>query len=247
MTIITSKSEIRKIRDSGKVIKDIFVWLENAICAGVATGELDRKIETIIRKSGGSPAFKGYKGFPATICASINNVVVHGIPSDKNVLKDGDIISVDVGVRKNGYFTDAARTFGVGDLSDEARDLIRVTKKCLAEGVRFAVAGNRVSDISNAIEKDVRKSAYKEVRSFVGHGVGKDLHEPPEVPNWGRKGEGPVLKEGLILAIEPMVNVGVREVKVMKDGWTAVTEDGKLSAHFEDTIIVGKERAETLT
>lgn len=247
MTIITDNSEICKIRDSGKVIKEIFEWLDQAVCAGVTTAGLDREIESIIRKRGGVPAFKGYKGFPATICASVNNVVVHGIPSDKTVLKDGDIISVDVGVKKNGYFTDAARTFPVGEISDEARDLIKVTKESLAEGVRYAVAGNRVSDISNAIEKSIRKSDYKEVRSFVGHGVGKNLHESPEVPNWGRKGEGPVLKEGLVLAIEPMVNVGVREVNVMPDGWTAVTEDGKLSAHFEDTIIVGKDRAEALT
>ncbi len=247
MTIITANSEIRKIRDSGKVIKEILKWLENAICAGVTTGDLDREVETIIRKSGGVPAFKGYKGFPATICASINNVVVHGIPSDKNVLKGGDIVSIDVGVKKNGYFTDAARTFAVGDINDEARNLIKVTRECLAEGVRCAVAGKRVSDISNAIEKTVRKSSYKEVRSFVGHGIGRDLHESPEVPNWGRKGEGSILKEGLVLAIEPMVNIGVREVKVQADGWTAVTEDGKLSAHFEDTVIVGKEKAEALT
>lgn len=247
MTIIREASEIQKIRDSGQVIKEIFEWLAGAAVDGVSTGAIDRKVEEIIRAKGGEPAFKGYKGYPASICASINDVVVHGIPSDSAILKNGDIVSIDVGVKKNGYFTDAARTFAVGEINAEAMELIEVTRASLLEGIKKAIAGNRVSDISRAIEKTVRKSGFKEVRSFVGHGTGHNLHEAPEIPNWGVKGEGMVLSEGLVLAIEPMVNVGTREIKVLNDGWTAVTRDGKLSAHFEDTVMVGKNKAEALT
>ena len=247
MTILNKEGEIRKLRESGKIISEIFSLIKKRVKPGVSTLELDHEIEDIIRSKGAEPAFKGYKGYPATICASVNEVVVHGIPSSDIVLSEGDIIGIDVGVKKNGYFADAARTFLVGRVSNEARRLVRVTEESLLAGINFAVAGNRVSDISNAIQEVAQREGYQEVRAFVGHGIGKSLHEAPEVPNWGEKGHGPVLKEGLLLAIEPMINVGTREVKVKSDGWTAVTADGKLSAHFEDTIIVGKVKAERIT
>jgi methionyl aminopeptidase len=247
MTILTSKAEIRKIRESGKVVKEILAYAEDMIEEGISTADLDREIEKLIIERGGEPAFKGYKGYPSTICASVNNVVVHGIPSEKVILKKGDIISVDVGVKKQGYYTDAAITLAVGKISKEAQRLVSVTKKSLHKGLKEAVAGNRVSDISNAIETIVKENGFEEVRAFVGHGIGKELHEFPEVPNWGERGRGPRLKEGMIIAIEPMVNQGTRRIKIMPDGWTAVTEDGKLSAHFEHTVIVGKKEAEILT
>ncbi len=247
MTVLTSEKDLKKIRESGKVLKDVFFRLEEIVREGVSTAVLDRQVEEIILEWGAEPAFKGYRGYPASICASVNAVVVHGIPSDDIILADGDIVGIDAGVKKNGYFTDAARTFIVGETSDEARYLIKVTRDCLCEGISQAVEGKRVSDISNAIQSVARKKGLKEVRTFVGHGIGKCLHESPEVPNWGEKGKGPLLKEGLVLALEPMINAGTRNIRVMEDGWTAVTTDGKLSAHFEDTIIVGRKKAEIIT
>jgi len=247
MTILTNKNDIQKIKVSGEIIKKIFSYVGSRLVPGISTLDLDHEIEDIIRALGGIPAFKGYKGFPASICTSVNEVVVHGIPSRETVLREGDILSLDVGVKKEEYFTDAARTFPVGEISSEAAKLVEVTKRCLEEGIKQAVAGGRVSDISNVVENIVRRENFQEVRAFVGHGTGKNLHEAPEVPNWGEKGKGPVLKEGLVLAIEPMINAGTREIKVLSDGWTAVTIDGKLSAHFEDTIIVGQKEAEIIT
>jgi len=247
MTILTDKNEILKIRESGAILKKIFSFIEGKIKPGVSTLELDREVENMTRNLGAKPAFKGYRGYPATICASINEVVVHGIPREDVLLAEGDIISLDIGVLKNGYFTDAARTFGVGEVSREASRLIAGTKLCLREGIKKAVSGGRVSDISNAIQLTAKKIGLKEVRMFVGHGVGRELHEAPEVPNWGEKGKGAILREGLVLAIEPMINLGTRKVKIMPDGWTAVTLDGKLSAHFEDTIIVRSENPEIIT
>ncbi|MCK5450328.1 MAG: type I methionyl aminopeptidase [Candidatus Omnitrophica bacterium] len=247
MTILTSTKDMRKIRSSGDVLKKVFSYVEAKIVPGISTLELDRYVEKIIRESDAVPAFKGYKGFPASICASVNEVVVHGIPSDEVVLREGDIISVDVGAKKNGFFTDATRTFSVGKISSEAERLIDVARKCLEAGIEQAIAGSRLSNISHAIEKVAQKAKLKEVRTFVGHGVGKNLHEAPEVPNWGERGKGPVLKEGLVLAIEPMINSGTRDIDIRSDGWTAVTRDGRLSAHFEDTIIVGQKEAEIIT
>ena len=247
MTVITSDREKNKIRESGKITKEVLLKMLDMVKPGVSTAELDKAAENLIIKSGGEPAFKGYRGYPSTICASVNEVVVHGIPSEDTILKEGDIISVDVGVLKNDYYTDAARTFCVGKVDTETEILIEVTRKSLYESIKEAIEGNRISDISMVIQKMAQKEGYKEVRMFVGHGVGKQLHEPPEVPNWGKKGSGPLLKEGLVLAIEPMINVGTRNVDVLSDGWTAVTSDGKLSAHFEDTIIVGSNKAEILT
>ncbi len=247
MTILTNENELVKIREAGKILKDVFSLIEKKIKPGVSTLDLDTAAEEMTRDMGAEPAFKGYRGYPATICASRNEVVVHGIPREDIRLIEGDILSVDIGVRKNGYYTDAARTYAVGVISSEARRLIDGTKFCLDEGIKKAVSGGRVSDISNAIQLAAKERKLKEVRMFVGHGVGRKLHEAPEIPNWGEKGKGPVLREGLVLAIEPMVNIGTRKVKIMSDGWTAVTTDGKLSAHFEDTIIVKPKKAEIIT
>lgn len=247
MTILKNEKEIRKIREAGKVIREIFSYLKKHVKQGVSTALLDREIEKLIRSNGAEPAFKGYKGYPASICASVNEVVVHGIPSEDIILKDGDIIGVDVGVKKNGYFADAARTYTVGKVDDVAARLIEVTRQSLAEGIKQAVSGNRVSDISNAVEMVAKKAGFQEVRAFVGHGIGENLHESPEVPNWGEKGKGPRLEKGLVLAIEPMINAGTRKIKVLSDGWTAVTIDGKLSAHFENTVIVGHKKSEIIT
>lgn len=247
MTILKNKGELNRIREAGDIVSEIFSLILDDIRPGVSTLELDREIEEFILSKGALPAFKGYKGYPATICASINEVVVHGVPSEDKVLSEGDIIGIDVGVKKNGFFADAARTYTVGEVSREARDLVGVTRKALNEAVKEAVEGNRVSDISNRVQTIAREAGYQEVRTFVGHGIGERLHEPPEVPNWGEKGKGPVLKEGLVLAIEPMINIGTREVEVLSDGWTAVTADRKLSAHFENTVIVGKKKAEVIT
>jgi methionyl aminopeptidase len=247
MTLLLDKQEVRYIRDCGRVIKDIFVWLENNIKPGITTAFLDKEIEKMIRQNGGEPAFKGYKGYPSTICASVNEVVVHGIPSHEVFLREGDIVGVDVGVRKNGFFTDAARTFSVGSIDIGVRRLLEVTRRSLDEAVDKAVAGNRIGDISNVIQKTAAEAGYKEVRTFVGHGIGRHLHESPEVPNWGEEHTGALLQKGLLLAIEPMINSGSREVKVLEDGWTAVTTDGSLSAHFENTVLIGEDNAEILT
>ncbi|MFQ5952572.1 MAG: type I methionyl aminopeptidase [Candidatus Omnitrophota bacterium] len=247
MTVLTSKADIRSIRESGKVVREVLAYAEKIVGPGISTLSLDREIEKMIIERGAEPAFKGYKGYPSAICASVNDVVVHGIPSEKIVLKEGDIVSIDVGVKKDGFYTDAAATYAIGKISRQARQLVSAARKSLEAGINEAIAGNRVSDISNAIQQVVGENGFEEVRAFVGHGIGKELHEFPEVPNWGERGRGPRLKEGMILAIEPMVNVGTRKVKVMPDGWTAVTEDGKLSAHFEHTVIVGREKAEILT
>lgn len=247
MTILTNDGDLRKIREAGEVIKKIFSIVSRKVKAGISTAELDSEVERIILEEGAEPAFRGYKGYPAATCASVNEVVVHGIPSRGIVLVEGDIIGIDVGVKKNGYFADAARTYTVGRISEGARRLIEVTKESLAAGIDNAIAGNRISDISNAIQSVAQREGFEEVRAFVGHGIGTHLHEAPEVPNWGKKGKGPELKEGLILAIEPMINAGTRDITILPDGWTAVTADGKLSAHFEDTIIVGTKRAEIIT
>ena len=247
MTVLSKQKDIDRIKQSGEVIKLVFKWLEDAVKPGVSTAELDFNIEKIIRDNGGIPAFKGYQGFPATICASVNDVVVHGIPSKDIILKENDIIGVDVGVKKEGFFADAARTYPVGNITSEVKDLVVTTKKSLMAGIEKAITGNRVGDISCAIQAVCKKAGFKEVRMFVGHGVGKHLHETPEIPNWGKAGTGPELKKGQVLAIEPMVNLGTRNVHILDDGWTAVTDDGRLSAHFENTIIVDDQKAEIIT
>ena len=224
------------MRELGKLIR-----------AGISTQELDDFAERRIRELNARPAFKGYRGYPASICASINNEVVHGIPSKDKILKEGDIISIDLGVEYKGYYGDIAYTFAVGKVSGSARRLMEVTRCALYEGISKAIAGNRIGDISYAIQSYVESRGYSVVRKFVGHGIGRAMHEEPEIPNFGLPGVGPILRNGMVLAIEPMVNEGTHEVQILEDGWTAVTKDGKLSAHFEHTVLIKGEEPEILT
>ncbi len=214
---------------------------------GISGRALDKKAEELIRDNGGIPSFKGYQGFPAALCISVNDAVVHGIPS-KVEIKNGDIVSIDCGVFMNGFHGDAAYTFAVGDVDEETMDLLRATNKSLYLGIEQAIAGKRVGDIGYAIQKYTEKTlGYGVVRELVGHGVGKDLHEDPEVPNFGKRGRGPVLKEGMTIAIEPMVNMGTKRVRVLRDGWTIVTRDRKPSAHYEHSVVIRKKKAELLS
>ncbi len=221
--------------------------IRSIITAGVTTKELEQVAEDIIRSRGGIPAFKGYRGYPASICASVNDEVVHGIPSVGRKLEEGDIISIDLGVIYKGYIGDAAVTIPVGKITDEIRRLLQVTEQSLYAGIEKARANNRLTDISNAIQRFVESNGYSVVRAFVGHGVGRALHEDPQIPNFGPPGKGPRLKPGMTIAIEPMVNEGTHEIFLLDDGWTAKTSDGKLSAHFEHTIVINKDGAEILT
>jgi methionyl aminopeptidase len=224
--------------------------LASEVRPGVSTQELDRVAEEFIRAEGGEPAFKGYRGFPASICASVNEEVVHGIPSAGRILREGDVISLDIGVRKGGFYGDAARTFPVGPvekLSEAARRLLEATERSLMAGIEMARPEGRVSDISAAIEREVKRSGFSVVRALVGHGVGRELHEEPQVPNYGRPGEGPRLRAGMVLAIEPMVNLGGADVVTLSDQWTVVTADRQLSAHFEHTVAIGEDGPEILS
>jgi len=246
MIILRSDDEVALIREAGKILASTLAKLKRYAKPGVQTKELDAIARDEIIKSNGYPAFKGYKGFPGNICTSINEVVVHGIPSERK-LQNGDIISIDVGVRFRDYFADAAITLGVGSISAAAEKLIKVTKQALYIGIENAKPGNRLSDISAKIQGHVESNGFSVVRAFVGHGIGTKIHEEPEIPNFGNPGTGPRLEKGMVLAIEPMVNAGTYEVEVLEDGWTAVTKDRRLSAHFEHTIVVGERCAEILT
>ncbi|MCX7711258.1 MAG: type I methionyl aminopeptidase [Clostridia bacterium] len=243
MISIKSKSEIDLMRKSGEILAKTLEIIKDAIKPGVSTGELDQLAEDFIRKHGAIPSFKGYKGlpgaidYPGSICASVNEEVVHGIPGLK-VLKDGDIISVDVGVYLNGFHADAARTFAVGSISQSAKHLIEVTTQSFYEGIKSAVKGNRIVDISIAIQKYVESNGFSVVREYVGHGIGRDMHEAPQIPNYATRERGPRLEAGMTLAIEPMVNQGKYQVKLLDNKWTVVTTDGTLSAHYENTIAV---------
>ncbi len=248
MTIpIKNREEIKKIREACKIAAKVIEAIQNRIAPEIDTESLDEFAEKMILKLKAYPAFKGYRGYPKTICASINDEVVHGIPSRDRILKSGDIISIDLGVRFKGYYGDVAATFGVGKISPLAKKLIETTRNSLYIGISKAQAGNKLGDVSSAIETYVTQHGFSVVRRFVGHGIGKQLHEEPEIPNFGFPGEGPELKNGMVLAIEPMVNAGSYEVEILKDGWTAVTKDGKLSAHFEHTILISGEQPEILT
>ncbi|WP_031517177.1 type I methionyl aminopeptidase [Desulfofalx alkaliphila] len=246
MITCKSEKELGYMRDAGKLVALTFKELEKAVKPGVTTKDLDTIAEDFIVKNGANPAFKGLYGFPATICASVNEEVVHGIPGLRK-LDSGDIISIDLGAEINGYFGDSARTLPVGDVSDEALELMRVTEQALYIGIDYAVDGNRLSDISHAIQSYAEGHGYSVVRDYVGHGIGSKLHEEPQVPNYGRPGRGPRLKEGMTLAIEPMVNVGTFEVQTLPNNWTVVTKDNKLSAHFEHTIAITDDVPEILT
>ena len=251
MISLKSLEEIELIRESSRIVADVLKLVSAQIRPGVTTLELDQVAEEYIRAMGGEPAFKGYGWdksnlFPATLCMSIDDEVVHGIPS-KRVLKDGDLLSIDVGAKKNGFYGDGAWSFAVGEVSEEKKRLMRVTEESLRKGIEQAIAGNRVHDISNAVQQHVEANGFSVVRDLVGHGVGKKLHEEPSVPNYGEAGTGPVLKNGMTLAIEPMVNAGTWRVKVASDGWTVLTADGKPSAHFEHTVAIKNGKAEILT
>ncbi len=246
MISIKSNEELDLMRKAGSVVADIITRLRDELKPGITTKSLDEKALKIIKDSGCDSAFYNYKGFPGNICASINNVVVHGIPG-KQIIKDGDIISIDVGVKYKGYYGDAAATFGVGKISKEAQRLMDVTEKSLNLGIEKAISGNRLFDISSAIQQYVESNGYSVVRAFVGHGIGQKMHEAPEVPNYGKAGQGVKLEKGMVLAIEPTVNAGSFEIEIMHDGWTALTKDRSLSAHFEHTIVIDDKKAEILT
>lgn len=237
MIILKHPDEVENLYRANQVVAHLLEMLQEEIEPGITTAELDRIAEEFILKQKARPAFKGYRGYPATLCTSVNDRVVHGIPS-KEQLKEGDLISLDVGVVLNGYYGDAARTFPVHRVSKEAGRLIRVTEESLYKGIAKAAVGNRLFDISHEIQRYVESRSFSVVRAFVGHGIGRNLHEEPQVPNFGQPNQGPRLKAGMVLAIEPMVNMGDWEVKVLSDTWTAVTADGSLSAHFEHSIAI---------
>ena len=238
MIVCRSAAELEQMREAGRLVGEVLTELAAAVAPGMSTADLDELAEKRIRQAGATPAFKGYHGYPATICASINDEVIHGIPSGRRVLNEGDIISIDVGASLDGYFGDSALTLPVGKISEPAAALLRVTEEALYKAIDEAKPGNRVSDIGHAVQKHVEAYGFSVVREFVGHGIGQRMHEEPQIQNYGEPGHGPRLAEGMVLAIEPMVNAGTAAVKVLADGWTAVTRDKSLSAHFEHTVAV---------
>jgi methionyl aminopeptidase len=246
MIFIKTESEIDKMRESNLLVSKTHAMLAEYIEPGVNTLKLDKLAEEFIRDNGGVPGFLNYSGFPNSLCISINDVVVHGIPSDY-CLKNGDIVSIDCGVYKNGYHGDSCYTFMVGEVEEKVQHLLKITREALYLGIEQAVPGNRVGDIGFAIQQYAEKNTYSVVRELVGHGIGKNLHEAPQIPNYGRRGRGAKLRERMTIAIEPMINMGLKDVKQMPDGWTIKTVDGLPSAHFEHTIVVRKNRAEILS
>ncbi|MCX7779971.1 MAG: type I methionyl aminopeptidase [Negativicutes bacterium] len=246
MIILKSQRELNYLRDAGKIVAQTLAEVKAAVKPEVTTQELDKIAEEYIKRCGATPAFKGYHGFPGNICASVNEQVVHGIPGLRK-LKSGDTISIDIGAVINGYYGDAAITVPVGEVDAEVAKLLEVTEESLYKGIEKAIAGNRLGDISHAVQTHAEKYGYGVVRDFVGHGIGRNMHEDPQIPNYGIPGRGPRLKSGMTLAIEPMINMGTHEVKVLDDGWTVVTLDGKPSAHFEHTIAITPDGPEILT
>jgi methionyl aminopeptidase len=238
--------EIEKIREANRIVAAALDRLGQILRPDITTMELDREAEMVIRDMGGRPSFKGYRGFPNALCVAVNDQVVHGIPG-KTVLKEGDIIGLDVGVEKDSYYGDAARTLQVGETKDEAKKLIEVTREALMKGIGEIRPGARVSDISHAVQAHVESHGYSVVTAYVGHGIGSSPHEEPQVPNFGRRGRGPILREGMVLAIEPMVNIGGPDVTLMADGWTVRTSDGSLSAHFEHSVAVVRGGSDVLS
>ena len=247
MIFLKTEEEIELLRESNLLVCKTLAELAKVIQPGVTTAQLDKLAEEFIRDNGAIPAFKGYCGFPASLCTSVNDQVVHGIPSDKVILKDGDIVSVDCGTFKNGFVGDSAYTFAVGEISDEVKLLLETTKESLFKGIEQAVEGRRLGDLGYAIQNHCETRGYSVVREFVGHGVGRKMHEAPEVPNYGSRGRGPMLKTGMTLCIEPMINLGKRDIIVERDGWTTRTRDGKPSAHFENAVAVAKGKADILS
>ncbi len=246
MINIRSSREIEQLRKANAIVAEVFERLKEEVAPGITTRELDQVAEEYIRSRGAVPAFKGYRGFPATLCISINEEVVHGIPGQRK-LREGEIVSIDVGVNLGGYFGDAAITFPVGEVDQEAKRLLEVTERALYIGIEETKMGNRLFDISFAIQRWVESHGFSVVRDFVGHGIGKSLHEEPQIPNFGSPHQGPRLEKGMVFALEPMVNEGTYEVRILSDAWTVVTADGKRSAHFEHTIAVADGEAEILS
>lgn len=247
MIIIKSDSEIEMMKVPAKLTAEILRDLEGFIKPGISTYDIDQFIEERILKGGMKPAFKGYGDFPASACVSPNEVVVHGIPSPDIILKEGDIVSVDAGAIYKGWYSDMARTYAVGKISEDAERLIRVTRESFFEGLKYCRPGNYLSDVSHAIQERVEADGFAVIRDYVGHGVGQNLHEQPSIPNYGRPGRGPKLKKGMVLAIEPMVGTGTYEVEVWDDEWTAVTRDGKYAAHYENTVVITDGEPEVIT
>ncbi len=246
MITIKNVEEIAVMRRAGRIVAEVFELMREKIRPGITTGELDMLAERLICKRGAVPLFKGYGGFPATLCLSVNDEVIHGIPG-KRVLQEGDIISVDVGAKIDGFCGDAARTFAVGKIAPEVQTLLDVTERSLAAGIEQALVGNRIGDIANAVQTVAEAEGYGVVRDFTGHGIGRELHEAPDVPNYGRPGRGLRLVSGMALAIEPMINMGTHEVRTLRDGWTVVTLDGRPSAHFENTVAITADGPVVLT
>ena len=245
--VCKSPAELERMRAANVLVADVLATLEAMVAPGVTTADLDAVAEKLVRAGGAEPAFKGYRGYPATLCASVNEQVVHGIPSPATKLVEGDIISLDMGVKLDGFYGDSAVTVAVGRVSDDAAALLRVTRESLERAIEQVKIGGRVSDIGHAVQQHVEAAGFSVVREFVGHGIGSALHEEPQIANYGEPGRGPRLAEGMTLAIEPMVNMGRPAVKVLADGWTAVTRDGSLSAHFEHTVAVTKNGPLVLT
>jgi methionyl aminopeptidase len=246
LIVLKSSEEIEKMTRAGCIVGEVLESIKGMIQTGMTTKEIEVFADGRIRALGGKPAFKGYRGYPASICTSVNEEVVHGIPSSRR-LKDGDIISIDLGVYYDGFYGDGAFTAAVGKIDQETAALLRITEEALTLGIENAIEGRRISDISFAIQSHAEKHGLSVVRTFVGHGIGRELHEEPQIPNYGPPGKGPRLKRGMTLAIEPMVNAGSGEVRILGDGWTAVTTDGKKSAHFEHTVLITAEKPEILT
>lgn len=247
MIICKSPEEIEKIRQASRIVAETLRALGEKVEPGVTTWELNLVAEKHIKKRRAVPAFKGYRGFPASTCISVNEAVVHGIPSKEKVLRSGDIVGVDVGVKYKGYFGDAAVTWPVGEVSSETRRLLETTKMALEAGISFCRSGQRLGDVSHAIQKTAESASFSVVREFVGHGIGESMHEDPQIPNYGLPNRGSYLEEGMVFALEPMVNMGASEVRVLNDNWTVVTADGSLSAHFEHTVAISKDGPLILT
>ena len=247
MVSIKSAREIELMRESCKLLEDVFYQMEQAIRPGISTKDIDRLGEKLIRKHGCEPNFLNYNGYPASVCVSVNDEVVHGIPTDDFIVQEGDIVSLDAGLIYKGYHSDMARTFGVGQISEQAAKLIQVTRQSFFEGIKMAKAGNHLYDISNAIDAYVTPFGYGIVRDLVGHGIGTKLHEDPQIPNFAQKRKGIKLQAGMTLAIEPMINMGRSDVEWLDDDWTVVTEDGSLSAHYENTVLITDGEPEILT
>ena len=247
MIELKSAREIGLMREAGRVLADVVERLRSTVTSGLSTREIDEDVEEFIRARGARPAFKGYRGFPATVCVSINDEVVHGIPSPARRLKEGDIVGLDLGCIVEGYYADCAVTLPVGEVSPRVQQLLDVTRESLERAIAECRPGRRLSDVSHAVQSHVEASGFAVVRAFVGHGIGRALHEEPQVPNFGEPGRGPRLRPGMVLAIEPMVTMGGWEVRVLDDGWTAVTQDGSLAAHFEHTVAVTEGEPEVLT